>query len=176
MGVGDDIYTGASEYGKIMALIGAVIGTFMSIVLIIFGIIFILSKPLYTGEVDGTITNEPQCIPVTTTSNNTTTTRFNCNGIDVDYKVEGKDYKSEGLFHTNDFALKKGNKLKLFYKPENPADVITDSDNKHVLGGIMIGSAVFILVGVWAWFFITKYSKFASAAGGAASAYNLFKK
>ena len=44
MGVGPEIYSGAASFGRVWAIIGAVIGTFFGIIMIVGGIALLAKK------------------------------------------------------------------------------------------------------------------------------------
>ena len=74
MALGDELYEGTAEFGRIEAVIGVVFGTIFGVIAIIVGIFLLLSKNKHTKNVMGTITSA-SC-PAYVDNN---TIKYNCN-------------------------------------------------------------------------------------------------
>jgi hypothetical protein len=173
MALGDDIYSGAAEYGKFNALIGIIFGTILAIILIIIGTKLLVyhEEPIQT--VEGIVTNQPRC--ETEEDKDTKETYSKCY-IEIDYNINQQKYIYRG-YTKEPRQYKNGDKIILYYKPSSPGDAkLTKDWSEHLIGGILLGTGLFIVGSSWLWFYITNKYKFAAAAGGIADATELFRR
>jgi len=166
--LGKEIYDDAGKFGNIMAIIGAIVGTLIGIAMIVGGAMLVRSKTVLTAKTTGTIVNDPECTVVQNTSDT------NCINIEIDYEIDGADYTTI-LSSSAGAMYKKGEVVTLYYDPEDPEGAQLQSDNFHTAGWITIVFGILILISGWAWYFITRASKFAAVAGGAGATVRLLK-
>tara|TARA_Y100000389_G_C17410024_1_gene490321 strand:- start:772 stop:1293 length:522 start_codon:yes stop_codon:yes gene_type:complete len=150
--VGDEIYSGTAEFGKIVAIISFVISIISALVLIPLGIYFIVRKTKLTKSATGTIENITSI------------------GDHRDLQVQFTDLNNKKRtvtisdYSTNPYQT--GQNIQIFYDPNNPQNANSTNDDSHVLGiiFIVIGIILPLLSGLWLYF--TRKSKVAAAAGG----------
>lgn len=173
MALGDDIYSGAAEYGKFNAFIGLIFGTILAIILIIIGTTLLVHHEEPIQFVEGTIINVPTC---TTLQDKDTQESYSTCYVEINYTINKinytyKGYTKEPKKYTN------GEKIGLYYKPSSPKDAkLTKDWSEHLIGGILLGTGIFIAGVSWLWYYITNRYKFAAAAGGVAGAAELFRR
>jgi uncharacterized protein YxeA len=173
MALGDDIYSGAAEYGKFNALIGVIFGTILAIILIIIGTTLLVHHEEPVQFVEGTITNTPDC--KTRQDKDTQETYSKCY-IEIAYNINQQKYTYRG-YTKEPRQYKNGDKIILYYKPSSPGDAkLTKDWSDHLIGGILLGTGLFIAGGSWLWYYIANKYKFAAAAGGVAGAAELFRR
>jgi hypothetical protein len=156
------LYTGSAEFGKFMALIGAIIGTVISIGLIIGGIfIIIYAKKL--RSVEGSILADSKCTSTAPDKNgNITTTCV----APVKYTIDGTLYDdSNKKVSSGNITYKLGNSVTVWYNPTNPSEPILNPVTSAI-GWVLIVIGIVIIFFYWLWVFITRKYKFAAAASG----------
>lgn len=164
-GLGDEIYSGASSFGLVYSLIGAIIGTIVSVIMIIGGI-YMLFKKVNTVPVSAKIVGV-NCVQGQNDIRN-------CN-INVTYtynnKVENKYIQYSGnVIYTNN------QELTVYVNKDNDSEVYIEQPSPKTIGSMLITFGLFILIGVWIWYWLTKKYKFLAAAQGVSGAYNLFRR
>jgi hypothetical protein len=161
--LGKEIYDDAGEFGKIMSIIGVIVGTLLGAVLIFGGAMAVRSKSVLTETVVGKITNDPSCSVIKESDGGD---HVNCIDIEIEYEIDGETYQivetSSGI---NTYI--KDEDVTLYYDPTDPSGARLQSDNVHAIGWVLISVGVIILILAWSWYFITRASKFASVVGGA---------
>lgn len=159
-GTGDDIYTGVSTFGRVVADVRAVVGTIFGLLLIILGIYLIIKKSHRTKTIQGIITNS-DCQEIIKDNS----IYFNCN-LTVNYIING--VLQTKTFTLSDSSVKYiiSNKITLWYDPNNISNIELASDNLHSLGiGILI-FGIFIIVFSILWAYLAnKYKPVAAAEG-----------
>ena len=160
---GDEIYGGAATFGRIEAWIGAVVATLLGLAMLVGGIMLATSHNVYTGKVQGTIT---QAICSQSQIPNQGIT-YNCSLV-VQYVVNGTPYLLNTSVSSGTNYLQ-GQFISVNYNPTNPADAQVNYGSAHLTGWILIGVGLFIIVVSWLWVWVTYKSKFAAAAGGVAA-------
>lgn len=169
--LGKEIYDDAGEFGKIMSIIGVIIGTLLGVALIIGGTMAVRSKSVLTETVVGKITNDPSCSVVKESDGGD---HVDCIDIEIEYEIDGETYKivetSSGI---NTYI--KDEDVTLYYDPTDPSDARLQSDNVHAIGWVLIVIGIIILIIAWSWYFITRASKFASVVGGAGATVQILK-
>ena len=61
--LGQEMYSGTAKFGRVMAIIGAVVATLIGIGLIIFGGILTTHKTQFSASVQGTVIDSSMCVP-----------------------------------------------------------------------------------------------------------------
>lgn len=168
MGVGSDIYSGSASLGRVTTIIRAVVGTVVSIMLIIVGVVLIRAKGKLTDSTNsGIVTNSPSCTPQV----NDNMTEYQCNGVNLSYNVSGKAYTITFNATTSTNYSTKPTGITVYYDPSNPENGSINSDTNHVAGWVALVMGVIILIGVWiAVILASKYKFFAASEGVATGA------
>jgi hypothetical protein len=161
--LGEEIYSGTADFGKAMSLISAVIGTIISIGLIIGGIYLITKKNVYTGKTSGKVI-EAHC----SEQNNITT----CH-IRVSYTVDNKEYIISK--DTNNW-INLGDTVDVEYNPLDPSNAEVQHMNPRLAGIILLSIAVFLLVAGWLSVYLTRRYKAFAAISGVSSGINLLRR
>jgi uncharacterized protein YxeA len=174
MPLGDDIYSGAAEYGRFNALIGVIFGTIIGIILIVIGTIMLVKHEEPLQQIMGTIKNSDNQCKNLVDKNNDNDPFIQCY-VEVSYIINGKTYNITGF--TNDKkTYKKDDKIPIYYKPSSPEKgQLTTELSGHIIGLILLVFGLFTAGGSWLWYYVTKKYQFAAAAGGVAGAYDLIK-
>jgi hypothetical protein len=162
-GLGDQIYSGAASFGLIKSLITAIIGTIISVIMIIIGINLMLTK-INTTSVEGTILNV-RCIPGENNSQN-------CN-INVSYEYNGKQNKN--IQYIGNVVYTENQKVTIYINKDNDSEIYLQNPSPKTLGVTLLIIGLLILGGVWLMFWLSKRYKFLAAAEGVSGAYNLFR-
>ena len=156
----NQIYTGISEYGKIMAIIKSIFVTIIGIIFIIIGIYLVRRKIVRTSFVSGTIIDSPTCFENGGSNN----INWDCSII-VSYNINGKDYKiplnTSGRTH-----YLSNEKVDLYYDPNNISDIDIGSDDTHPIGYIIIFVTILLIIISIVWAILAnKYKSIAAAEG-----------
>ena len=165
-GLGNSIYSGAADFGIFMSLIGMIIGIIIGLCLIAGGIYFIMKKNVYTSTTLATVTNA-SCHDVTTSITNannqiTNNTENRCD-LTITYIIDNNTITNH-IDSNIHYSI--GETFNIFYNPINTSDIASTISNFKILGGIMIGFALFIIGGVILQYYIVRRFKFAAAAVG----------
>jgi len=163
--LGEEIYSGTASFGRVMALISAVISTLIGIALIIGGI-YILSYKDKDKSIMAKIIDCPQPNNLCCDSwiDNNGGRNYNCI-LQIEYTVAGKQYK-EVINPVGSTQYSKGGVIKIRYDPSNPSQVKLGSPPPHWLGWVLIAIGVFIPIMAWIWVWLTRKYKVAAAAQG----------
>lgn len=163
-GVGEDVYDGAAAFGRFMALLSLIGGTLISLLLIGIGIYLLVSKDKYSGSTTANI-KEANCQRIADSKS----VRYECL-LKLSYSVDGKAYEREYGTHSGFYAP--NTTLNIRYDPSNPND-ITVGMRKKTIAIIILCIGVFVLIMAWVWWWIVNTFKFAAAAQGVGSAYDI---
>lgn len=166
--IGNKIYSGSAELGKIQSSIGLYVAMFVSIIMICIAVYLFTRKS--DGLVDGkAIVQNSQC----TSHYDTHAKRMmhNCD-LTVKYVVDGKEYTGKtGL--TSNTAYNIGDSVDISYDPKNPTQIRPKEVSKKLIAVIL--SVVALLVGGGAFlnYYLTSKSETYAAAQGAATTMNV---
>ena len=155
-GLGNEIYSGASEVGQIKTTIGLVFGIICLVICLIIGIYLIFfDKNKHTKDVTATIT-DASC------SNNNN--NVNCT-LNVTYIFNNTSYSN--IINTTDKNYIKNQTITLYIDPSNPADISTQSLANDKTTGIIAIIIGFVIFGgtLLSWWLSRKYKFFAAAEG-----------
>lgn len=169
MSVGNEIYEGASEFGRILAKIGVVIGTIVGLGLIIAGSILLFKKTKRSEKMSGTVT-AAECKEHVIERDERKNTMYNCH-LEVEY-ANGKTMKDR--IDSSEW-YSEGDKIDVYVDPDNEENVSLSSDNTKPFGIILLVIGIFVIGFSWLWLWITNKSKFAAASGGVASTIRMFR-
>ena len=143
MGIGQEIYTGAAAFGRVIAIFSAVTITLISLVLIGIGIYIIVKfhdfKPV-TAKITGENCTVHNCL------------------YDITYTVNGRVYNTS--IHNNH---QKENTMQIYYNPKNPREISTKKSGK-MIGIFLICLGIILPMISWFWVWIVRKYKIAAAA------------
>jgi hypothetical protein len=169
-GLGDQMYEGAAEAGKVYTTVKLVFTSIISIFFLIIGIYLIFSKNKHTEEVTAQITkiNPNGCRE---TGNNNSIVI--CDTV-ISYSYNGTEYKDKSLKTSDDVYHQVGDSVSIFVDPNNPSDFSTESKSKdRTVGFIFIGISIFcVAMALLMWWLAQRY-KFIGAVEGASLGVNL---
>jgi len=159
--LGEDIYTGTAEFGRVWSIISAVMGTVFSILLIIGGIYIIYHKNHLKSDPNGRVDADPppECHTIRSGDDTTTT----CSAY-VSYIANGKDMTNIKV-GTGSTLYDAGQTITIYYDPATPDKPETDPAPDSV-GWVVIGVGIFMLIGVWVWAYLANKYKAAAAMTG----------
>ena len=164
--IATSIYQGSASYGRFMAIVGAVIATILSMILIGGGFYFNKSVSNYSKNTSGTIIGK-SCSPATKDSKPSCT-------YTVTYNDENGT-KIENVTFTSQTDMPLQSQVLISYDPLNKTDIRLTSDNTKSVGYGMMFFGFLIIVFAWGWVWITRKYEFAASASGFSSAFNMFK-
>lgn len=164
MDVGSEIYSGAAGFGQFWSFIKAVVASLIAVGLVIAGV-YILYHKSHLKQVIGKNLKPSVCTTQTTKQGPIQM----CN-TEVSYIVDGKVYKRS--FSGNTEYAKPGMDVTVYYNPANPSDAEIEPIPSW-MGWMLIGFAVLLVVGSWAWVWLTRKYKFVAAATGTMDAFGL---
>jgi len=166
----DKIYSGTATFGRIMADVKAVIGTFIGICAIAAGIYLVKTKYTKTKTTEAII-SDVKCNQVFTNSKNSGVT-WNC-VFTASYTIDNKQYTKK-LSTTNYQQQADGSQITVYYNPNNIDEISAEDDKSHMIGWFLIGFGALIIISsiVWAWL-ANKY-KVVAAVGGVESGLSIF--
>jgi uncharacterized membrane protein len=159
-GTDDNIYTGVSTFGVIMADIKAVIFSIIGIILIVAGILMMIKKSHRTSTISGTV-KVTDCTEVIDNKN----IYYEC-GIDVEYTINGKTQTKHFIDSNSQKKYAVGDTVTLWYDPNDNSNINIMSDDLHGLGLIflIVGIVVIIFSILWA-YLANKYKPVAAVEG-----------
>lgn len=163
-----EIYGDAAGFGKIMSWIGAIVGTFIGIGMVIGGIILLGKKNKYSASTQATI-DTASCSPY----NDGQTTGYNCTLV-VHYTVNGQVYnRTFTTISASSYAS--GQLVTISYNPDSPSDSQIGNTSTKVIGGVLLGFGLFILISAWVMVWLTMKYRFAAAAEGVSGAWSMLR-
>ena len=160
-GLGNQIYDGAASFGRFMSIVSLVIGSIISITLLIIGFYLIFTKTKYTGETDGKV--------VGVNCGNQSGKGYACIAV-VEYKVNGTVYKMS--LNTSQ-TLYDGQIFRIVYIPADPAKSQIKGISRKMVGGILIAIALVVFGLAFLHYYIVNRFKFAAAASGVGTGIDL---
>jgi uncharacterized membrane protein len=175
-GLGDQMYEGAAEAGKIYTTIKLVIASVIGIIFLIIGFSLIFSKNKHTEKVTAQITkiNTNGCRQINNVNNvnSNIDNRVICDTL-ISYSYNGTDYKDKS-FKTFDVYHQIGDNVVIYVDPNNPSDFSNESKSAdRTTGFIFIGFAVFFVgMALFMWWLSRTY-KFVGAVEGVSLGANI---
>ena len=165
--LGNELYSGAADFGRIYAWVSAIIANIIAIGMIIFGI-YIIQHKNHLVSVDGQVTKASyDCSQDTENQDVYTTCSF-----DVSYQVSNQSY-TKTFSSTKTFSV--GDTVTVWYDPNHPDQAEFDPAPIGIGWALIIG-AVLLIISSWFWVWMTRRSKFAAAAGGTIGVINMIRR
>lgn len=162
---GETLYSGEATFGRINAVIGAVVATFIGIILVVVGI-FLMFHKSHLKKIRGEAARNSQCNQSQTCdSKGSCHTTYACT-TPVKYTVGGKDYREN--LSTGSTSYETGDEVTFYYNPSDPT-AIESAPAPPWIGWAMIALALVVVFSSWAWVYVTRKSKVAAAVGGTAA-------
>jgi hypothetical protein len=181
MGFGSEIKSFAAGakpavvmYGRYQAIVGAVVGTLIAICMIIGSVFLIKAKSERTATSTATVVTGSAPCTSSTVNNNLV---WSCSSLKISYIANGKPLSAiVGINSSENYTV--GRTLTVYYDPNNASDVSASSDinTKHTIGWVLIPIAILILVGSWAWLYITIRNSDMAAIGGVEGIVGAFRR
>ena len=174
--MGDQLYSGAAEVGKIRTTIGLVFAVIIGVILLIAGIALLFKKNVHTDKVSAMV-DSGTCSTVYRNNGNNSYVSYVCD-LKISYTYNGVRYPkldttpgSEPTFFplsiTSDRTYVKGNTVDIFVDPNHPEDNSLESlKSDKIAGWICIGIAVFIVGMAYLMRWLSQRYKFFAAAEG----------
>ena len=161
------VYDGAAAFGVFMSIVGLIFGILTSIGLIIGGVYLIRKKNVFTSTAQASVLGI-NCHEVNTQTSPTRTPimETQCD-VKITYMVNDKAIVK---FTRSTVPYSIGDVMTIRYNPNKPTDTVEELTNFKVIGYVLIGIAIFILVGVSLQYYIVSRFKFAAAAAGVGNA------
>jgi len=158
------IYSGTASFGAIMSDIKAIIGTVIGIIMIIVGIVLLRHKQKETMKGTAIITNTNPCSvsaskddkgnPVINWTCNINATLLNDDGTQSNYS----NIINAGNIQSSTPPYEYGQKISVWYDPNNKGNFSLTSDDYSVVGWFLIGFGIVAIIGSWVWaYFANKY-------------------
>lgn len=162
------LYSGSATFGRVIALVSAILISIIGIILIIWGIILEVHKTKLTQKTSGTV-EIATCHQKIENKNIV----YSCN-LTIKYTVKGKKHTLNVENIESDSAYTDNDTIDVYYDPKNPNNGAINSDKYlHTMGIIMIICGIVMPLFAWGWWYLTTRSKAVAAAGGAAAGLDL---
>lgn len=153
-------YSGAADFGKFSAVVGAIFATLIALFIGGIGVYFIIEGLRRSKNTTGTI-EESDC--------QTKTDESKTCKITVDYTSGQPSKMCKQKFTVQDESkFTKGKKVQVFFDPKDPCDSgsLETYEDSVIIGSILIVVAGIILLISWVVVYLTfKYKFFAAAEG-----------
>ena len=163
MGAWNSAVNGAADIGRTMALIRAVIASFVFAIVFFIGAYLVTRKKSYTSKTTGTITRAdckmsptqrpggpevPSCV------------------LDLNYVAGGSTFSPINIV-TMGQTYQVGQTESIVYDPNHPADYSLNPVPQTALGMWMMIISAMIVTVVWVWYVVVSRSRGAAALSGA---------
>jgi len=162
MGVGEEIYSGAAQFGRIWTYLGAIIASVLAVVMIGFGL-YLLFLRLTQRQTAG-MAMEDSKEHVDKDGKKLYTTP-------ISWTVGASEYHAT---LTGESALHNGQSVTIYYGMFSPRSGSLEPIS-WTAPAALISGAIFIALVAWAWVYITRRYKFVAAATGVSDVYRLLK-
>lgn len=171
-GVGEQLYSGTAEFGKISAGIGAGVISVISLFIIILGIIVISEHHDKRYEVSGTITSidgDPRGHCYRTSDDH-----YHCRITTKYIAKDGREYVHIFSYSGSDY-IETGDTISMYIKENEPTNVQLNPPVTKMSGVYVIIFGLALAAIGWGIYYITRKSKFAAAVVGADTAFNIIR-
>ena len=166
-GLGNTIYDGLAEFGRVESAFYLITGGIIAIVLTSIAIYLLFHSNRNLVSTTGRIT-QISCIKNTDSKNNVT---YNCNAV-VNYVVQDRDY-NQPIQTTKEYNV--DDIIEISYDPTKPAIVSEKAMSTDTIAYILIGVAILIVVFSYIKYRFTQKSKIFAAGTGTKDIFNMFK-
>ena len=156
---------GLAVYGRIRAIIGAVIGTIVCLVLFGVGIHLLTKDAPEMGKVTATYEDIPEMCTSLTKDNQV---QYVCS-LNVTYTVDGQTYeKFLPVRSSVNYKAKANKEIEIYYQKSNPDIISTDPPfpRKTVGWVLVIASPILLIVNLIYTYIVLKNKSFATVMGG----------
>lgn len=174
--LGNEIYSGAADFGRIRAIFGVIFGTLIGLGLIIGGFYAIAHKTKLSASTSGiSVDANNNKIPIPMCSSNTkdNITTYNCN-FRLQYTVNKiKHYYTVNTNSNTNYS--ENTNVTIYYDPSNPNNASLTNDDYHTTGYVLIGFGILLLLISWISLWVVLHYKFAAAASGVAGGISMIK-
>ena len=160
--LGDKIYSGAADYGKIRSGLNLFIGVIVSIALLIFGIYIIRKPKVYVENVIGKVKSST-CLQIQQNKE----FFWNCS-MNIDYEVKNTKYNTD-IVNRSSIKYNPDDNIDLYHEVNNPRKISADKDDSN-LGWILVGISLLIMIFLIVNFILTLYSTTYASVVGVTSA------
>lgn len=162
MGVGDELYSGAAQFGRLWTYLGAVIASIVSIGAIAYGM-YLLFLRLTQKQVSGmAMEDSKKHVMKDGTHVFVTPISWTVGSSEYHASLEGKS------------PVQKGKLVTVYYGMFDPSRGSLEPMPWFAPWAV-IGGAVFVALIAWAWVYIVRRYKFVAAAAGVSDVYRLVK-
>ena len=162
----DKVYSSTASFGRLWAVIRAVIVTIVGIIMVIVGI-YIIKHRSDMISINGSVTEKSSCL---TKTNNGETYRI-CK-TKIEYEIDGKKYTKEISTGTSEFE--KEDNITIWYSPVEPDKPEYDPAPTW-LGWVIIIISILVVLGSWFWVWLTRKYEIVAVAKGASGIVSMFK-
>lgn len=165
----DDLYTGVAQFGRITAIIGAIVATIAGLIMFGFGVHILVSKSDKVKTSAKVVTASCDQWTQNQQSDNSFSSRvmYNCD-LDIQYLVDGKWVN--GKLHINsERHYKNGDNFSIYYHKNNPDSIDISGPTPHALGWVLVVMGILFVAGSWLWVWLTHRYKLAAAVQGTES-------
>ncbi len=160
MAIGEELYDSTASFGRFWALLSAIIGTLIGVVLIIGGIYLLVKKQDRDAiegkiiKINGSETGQCQNSDVLTCI------------LTIQYAYNGQNYVSDIDYNgkTMYFA---GQTATVYVLQTDPHSATVEQPVPKWMGGVLLGFGLLIALGGWFWYWASTKWKVVAAAEGA---------
>jgi len=153
----DNTLDAAASFGRIMAWMKSILGTFIALILIAIGIFMLTRKNKFSMRANGTVTSS-KCD--TSDPKNLTCT------ITFEFTPDkGKVVASAPMVVNQSYI--KGQNVTVHYEAANPNNFVLNPVPIKWIGGILLVVGLLVLVFVWVWLWVVNKNKTAAVMNGA---------
>jgi len=165
--LGNRVYSGTASFGRLWAVIQAVIATIVGIIMVIVGA-YIIKHRSDMISINGSVLEKSSCV---TRMNNGETYRI-CK-TKIEYEIDGEKYTKEISTGTSEFEKGEDN-ITIWYSPVEPDKPEYDPAPTWS-GWMIIIISILVVLGSWFWVWLTRKYEVVAAAKGASGIYSMFR-
>ena len=167
--MGDKIVGGVEGFGRFWAEFSAIFATIIGIGMIIGGIFALIHKTTHTKLTQGTI------LTAVCTTNTTNANEVDCD-LTITYSVNRKSYPlSANTTGMINWETNVNKDIDVYYNPNDHSDAGLSINNTKILGWVLIGIALFLIIGSWFTVWLVNKYKWAAFGEGALGGIQLLK-
>jgi hypothetical protein len=167
MGIGQEIYDSTASFGRIWALLSAILGTIFGLVMVIAGIYFLVKKP-DRYAVDGKVLkingNEKGVCPLAGNM-------YNCN-MTIQYTYKDELYNTD-IYYNAPRQYNVGDTISVYVLTSNPKDIVVGEPVPRWFGGLLLVFGLIFIAAGWFWYWASRKWKPVAAAEGVGGMYRI---